>query len=194
MKPAEAASSGREHVDPSRHGRRVLYAVVCAAPPARQVHVLVELARGAGWDVCVVATPRAAQWIDRTALAQQTGYAVRSDYKHPGEPDVLPQPDAIVVAPATFNTINKWAAGICDTLALGLVCEAIGWGVPVVALPYLNAAQAAHPAFAESVQRLRQAGVRILFGVDVLPLHQPRQATGEFPWQLLVDALPDGEP
>jgi len=26
-------------------------------------------------------------------------------------PDELPKADAVVIAPATFNTINKWAAG-----------------------------------------------------------------------------------
>jgi phosphopantothenoylcysteine decarboxylase len=30
----------------------------------------------------------------------------------PDEPDELPVVDAVVVAPATFNTVNKWAAGI----------------------------------------------------------------------------------
>jgi flavoprotein len=29
----------------------------------------------------------------------------------------------VIVAPATVNTINKWAAGICDTLALGILVE-----------------------------------------------------------------------
>jgi phosphopantothenoylcysteine decarboxylase len=38
----------------------------------------------------------------------------------PGERDVLPKSDAIIVAPATFNTVNK-AAGIADTLALEFV-------------------------------------------------------------------------
>ena len=44
----------------------------------------------------------------------------------------------MIVAPATFNTINKWAAGISDTLALGLLTEAIGKKIPVVALPFTN--------------------------------------------------------
>jgi phosphopantothenoylcysteine decarboxylase len=134
---------------------RVLYLVVCAAPPARDVHVLVDLAQKAGWDACVVATPRAFQWIDAPALSERTGHPVRYDYKLPGEPDLLSPPDAIIVAPATFNTINKWASGISDTLALGLLCEAIGMGLPIVVLPYLNAAQGKHPALAESIQRLR---------------------------------------
>ena len=90
------------------------------------------------------------------SLAERTGHPVRHDYKLPSEPDVLPEPDAIVVAPATFNTLNKWAAGIADTLALGLLCEATGRGLPVVALPYLNAAQAEHPALAERIDRLRR--------------------------------------
>jgi hypothetical protein len=170
--------------------RGVLYLVVCAAPPARDVQVLVDLARNAGWETCVVATPRAFQWIDAPALSDRTGHPVRYDYKLPGEPDLLPPPDAIIVAPATFNTINKWAAGISDTLALGLVCEAIGMGLPVVVLPYLNAAQAKHPALATSVERLRGCGVRVLFGPDVLLPHRPREGRREqFPWHLTLAAL-----
>jgi hypothetical protein len=89
----------------------VLYIVTCAAPPALDVGILIDLAQQDGWDVCLIATPRAFQWIDVPALSQQTGHPVRHDYKLPSEPDVLPEPDAIIVAPATFNTLNKWAAG-----------------------------------------------------------------------------------
>ncbi|MGP4024561.1 hypothetical protein [Actinomadura sp. 3N407] len=32
-----------------------------------------------------------------------------------------------MVAPATFNTINKWAAGFADSFAVGL-CELMGFG------------------------------------------------------------------
>jgi len=86
--------------------------------------------------------------------------------------------------------INKWAAGIADTLALGLVCEGIGMGLPIVVLPYLNAAQAEHPAFLQSIERLRASGVRVLFGPSVLPLHQPRQGNKDaFPWHLTLAAL-----
>jgi hypothetical protein len=92
--------------------RGVVYLMVCAAPPARDALVLVELAQQAGWEVCVIATPNARRFIDPPALEAATGHPVRFDYKQPDEPDELPPPDAIVVAPATFNTLNKWAAGI----------------------------------------------------------------------------------
>ncbi len=184
----------------ARHVERrgVLYLIVCAAPPARDALVLVKLAQGAGWDVCVIATPSARSFIDIPALETGTGHPVRSDYKQPDDPDVLPPPDAIAVAPATFNTINKWAAGISDTLALGLLTEAIGKRLLVVAIPFVNTAQAEHPAFQRSIDQLRKEGMRVLYGADVLELHEPgtgNHRVASFPWPLIVKALePEGDP
>jgi phosphopantothenoylcysteine synthetase/decarboxylase len=171
---------------------RILYVVVCGSPAARNVDILVGLAQAVGWEVCVVATPDGRKFIDDSALAAQTGHPVRSAFKNPGDPDVLPDPHAMIVAPATVNTINKWALGIADTLALGLLVEGQGRGLPIVAVPYTNAAMAAHPAFLESIGRLRGWGVAVLFGDEVVPLHAPgtvESHIGDFPWQLALDAL-----
>ena len=173
-------------------GQPVLYVIACATPAARDVGKLVTLAQTDGWTVCVIATPSAMRFIDAQALEQQTGYPVRSDYKQPGTPDVLPPADAIIVGGASFNTINKWAAGISDTLALGLVTEAIGLRLPLVALPYLNAAQAAHPAFRRSVKELREAGVTVLLGPDGYEPHVPHQGSQHlprYPWGRALDAI-----
>jgi phosphopantothenoylcysteine synthetase/decarboxylase len=161
----------------------VLYHIVCAAPPALDAATLVGLAHDQGWDVCVVATPHAARWLNLEKLEELAGHPVRSQYKLPDEPDVLPPANAILVAPATFNTINKWAAGISDTLALGLITEAIGMELPLVAMPHLNDAQARHPAFERSVQTLRDAGV------VVMPSQHEHAADA---WQEALDALPKG--
>lgn len=172
----------------------VLYIVTCAAGPARDVGVLVELAQADGWDVCCILTPSARNFVDLAALERRTGHPVRSDYKRPDEPDVLPPPDAIIVAPASFNTINKWAAGISDTLALGLVTEAIGKGLPLATIPAINAAQARHPAWERSVATLRAAGVRVLHGEDVYPVHPPGEGAQYlhlFPWQRALTAVTD---
>jgi phosphopantothenoylcysteine decarboxylase len=170
----------------------VLYVLACGAPPARFVGQLVMLAQMAGWDVCVVVTPDGRKFVDAPALYALTGHPVRSSYKQPGDLDILPDPSAMIVAPATVNSINKWSAGIADTLALGLLVEGLGKGIPIVAMPFTNSAMAAHPAFIESIARLRSWGVSVLFGPDVLALHQP--GTGEalaadFPWSLAMDAL-----
>jgi hypothetical protein len=39
------------------------------------------------------------------------------------------------VAPATYNTINKWAQGISDTYPLSVLAELIGLSVPTVVVP-----------------------------------------------------------
>ncbi|MBT2385673.1 flavoprotein [Streptomyces sp. ISL-11] len=166
---------------------RVLYLISCAASPTRQVRTGVEKARAAGWDVCLVLTPSAARWLegDMPELERLTGHPVRSTHKMPDEPDVLPPADAMVVAPATFNTLNKWAAGISDTLVMSLVNEALGLRLPLVALPHLSDGQAAHPAFARSVSFLRECGVTVLLDENGRPLAAP-----DYPWDAAFAALP----
>ncbi|WP_035295127.1 flavoprotein [Actinocatenispora sera] len=168
----------------------MLYALVCGSPAAAGVGRLVTAAQRDGWRVCVLASPSGLRFLDVPALVAQTGFPVRSEYKSPGAPDLLPEPDAILVAPATCNTVNKWAAGISDTLLLGIVVEAYGRGLPIVAVPYSNRFHAAHPAFRASLDRLRDWGVGVLFGDDVCPLPLPGETTSApLPWRLALDAL-----
>lgn len=165
---------------------QVLYLITCAAPPARAIGELVGLLQQQGWAVCVIATPRAAGWIDTAALAAQTGHPLRHDYKQPDDPDTLPPANAIAVVPATFNTINKWAAGISDTFALGILNEAIGLKLPIIVAPYAKSSLAAHPAFARSLQALSE------WGPTVLPNECIRHAAPEgqsFNWQPVLEPL-----
>jgi phosphopantothenoylcysteine synthetase/decarboxylase len=175
---------------------KVLYLIACAAPPAQNIGQMITLAQKDGWDVCLLATPSAVKFIDQAAMAELTGHPVRSEYKEPGQADALPAPDAVIVAPATVNTINKWALGICDTLALGILVEGIGKKLPIVAMPFTNYAQAAHPAFQESIDKLRSWGVHVLYGSDVYPLHAPGTGTQHldlFPWPLTLKPLSGSE-
>ncbi|MGH3695944.1 MAG: flavoprotein [Pseudonocardiaceae bacterium] len=171
---------------------RILYIITCATPAARDIGKLVNLAQDSGWLPFVIATPSALRFIDRVALETQTGAPVRSEYKEPGTPDILPPADAMVAGGASFNTINKWAAGISDTLALGLLTEGIGLGLPLAALPFVNAAQTMHPAFGRSVKELREAGVKILLGPDGYEPHAPHQGSkylDRYPWHAVLAAV-----
>ena len=171
----------------------VLYVIACGSPVAGRVGTMVDLAQREGWDVCVVTSRDGRKFVDVPALAAQSGHPVRSEFKNPGDPDVLPDADAMVVAPATVNTMTKWSAGIADTLALGLLVEAVGKGLPIVALPFTNSAMAAHPAFGEAVQRLRSWGVTVLYGDDVVRFGPPGSADAgldDLPWHLVLKALP----
>jgi phosphopantothenoylcysteine synthetase/decarboxylase len=143
--------------------RGMLYVVVCAAPPAAEVQDLVKLAQAAGWEVAVTTTPDALAFIDAPQLAAITGFPVRHRWREPDEAESVPEANAIVVAPATFNTINKWVAGITDTVAVGTLCEYLGLDAPIVAAPNVNPPLGRHPTFRASLRRLREWGVRVLF-------------------------------
>ena len=156
--------------EPTSTASRFLYLIVCAAPPAQQTPDVVPLLQSAGWDVCVIATPQAARWMDLSVLSALTGHVVRTDYKLPGEADPLPKADAILVMPATFNTINKWVQGIGDTLAASILCEALGRRTPpVIAVPCLKMDLVRHTAFSKSIDLLRQCGVRVLHEPERYP-------------------------
>jgi hypothetical protein len=77
-------------------------------------------------------------------------------------------------------------------LALGLLTEGIGLGLPLVALPFLNAAQAKHPAFQRSVKELREAGVKVLLGDEGYTPHVPHQGSKNlpsYPWEKALQTV-----
>ena len=153
------------------NARGALYIISCAASSATLVPNLVRQAQTASWEVCVITTPQGTKFLDSPLLERLTGYPVRSEYKRPEEPDVLPRADVLVVFPATFNTMNKWALGISDTLALGLLCEYTGLKMPIVAVPCFRTGGGldGHPAFFRSLQMLREYGVRVLYEPEKYP-------------------------
>lgn len=163
--------------------RPVLYVVASGASPARELPELIT-ALADDWDTCVITTPEGARFFDVDALAAMTGHPVRTTFKDPDAPDVLPPARAFAAVPATFNTINKWAAGISDTLALGLLNEAVGLGRPIVTVPWPNAALARHPAFGRSISTLRACGVSVILDLENIPDDDnPRPV--RFPWDEL---------
>lgn len=171
-----------------RAGKPFLYVVVCAAGVAVDVGRLITAAQARGWEVGVIATPVAMNgFFDTAAVRAQTGRPIRSAWRTPDEPRPFPPPDAVVVAPATFNTINKWAAGLADTLAVATLCETYGLGVPVAVLPCVADALAAHPAYQDSLARLRGMGVR--FGEPYSGEPEQDGSRPEFGWERALESL-----
>ena len=170
---------------------RTLYLFGSAAPPVFDIASVIESAQADGWDVCLGLTPTAARWLSDSldGLAALTGHPVRWEYKLPGQPDVWPPADVIVVAPATFNTVNQWALGITEKFVVGVVAEGIGKAIPIVTMPCVNAAYVQHPQFERSVETLRGAGVNVLYGEGGFVPNQPGQSKpGEYPWHLALEA------
>ena len=99
-----------------------------------------------------------------------------------GSPD--PAADAVLACPLTFNSVNKFAHGHADNFAMGLLCEMVGYGVPVEVVPHCKPQLASHPAFTASLGMLRGMGIRVLFDPDA-PYDRRLPA-----WYEVIDALP----
>lgn len=80
--------------------------------------------------------------------------------------------DAVLVCPATANTINHLAAGFADDLP-GALFLAHDRAKPWLIAPAMNPAMWAHPATRAAVEKLRSWGVRFL------PVGEGRTACGE---------------
>lgn len=166
---------------------RSLYIIGSGAPPVRQLDEACALAREQGWQPSVILTPTAATWVDLDVLATVTSQPVRVHPRRPEEQDPLPNADAVLAAPLTFNTINKWAAGISDTLALGLLNELLIDGPAIVAAPCVKSALRTHPAYEPSLDRLRAAGVVMTEQASVVD--RGHDGLARFDWPAVMRAL-----
>ncbi|WP_434095122.1 flavoprotein [Streptomyces lydicus] len=177
--------------------RGVLGVVGSAAGGVESIRAgLVEPAMKRGWHAAVTLTPTAGIWLRMNGEAERleklTGLPVRDEPRLPGEARPHPAVDCYVVAPASANMVAKLASGLMDNQALTQVGEALGTiGLPVVVFPRVNAAHARHPAWQRHIEALREAGVRLVYGPNVWPLYEPRDAPPgrELPWAAVLDAV-----
>jgi phosphopantothenoylcysteine synthetase/decarboxylase len=164
--------------------RSVVYLVISGAPAPEGLPALIRSLHQAGWQVVVFATPMGTRFVDPAELERLTGQPVRSEYRMPGTGSPVPSADLVLACPLTFNSVNKFAHGHADNFAVGLLCEMAGYGVPIVVVPYCKPQLASHPAFAASLETLRDMGVRVLFDPDA-PYERRLP-----PWSDVIAALP----
>jgi phosphopantothenoylcysteine synthetase/decarboxylase len=131
--------------------------IVCGAPLAARTGDVVAHLLEEGWQPSVIGTPVAMEWLDGVLIERLTGRPVRTTFRSPAQPKARPA-SAVVVCPATFNTLNKAAAGVADTYALAQLCEALGSKLPTVIVPMVNDKLWGHPAWIGSLSTLQVAG------------------------------------
>ncbi|GHO87931.1 flavoprotein [Dictyobacter formicarum] len=154
--------------------------VVCAALSARQVQDFVVLAQQDNWDVWVIATPNACAFIDQPLLTGLTGRPVI--VYAPTLP--LPRFSAVVVAPATFNTLRKWSQDVADTYALTLLLDWTRQGsFPILVFPRASGELAQDPEFTPSLNRLQRQGVVVHYRPDLYP------PNNNIPWAHILKKL-----
>jgi phosphopantothenoylcysteine synthetase/decarboxylase len=115
--------------------------------------------------VITIATPNAARVISPRDLSTIPGNQLVESYF---DAAILPRPPdgLVLVAPCSFNSLNKLAAGVADNLAMSLTAEAIGRGTPVVVAVSVNPPLWRHPRSAASVAILRDWGVSVIEPAD----------------------------
>lgn len=129
-----------------------------------------------GFDVEVVATKAALNFVGTATLEGLTGKRVHVDTFADGEYmnhiHLERWADVLLLCPATANTINKLAGGVGDDL-LSTLFLAHDFKKPYLIAPAMNEKMLQHPATQASLQKL--AG----WGVTVLPSGRGELACGE---------------
>jgi hypothetical protein len=137
-----------------------LFLFVTAAGRAPDAAGLAHGAIASGWAVYLIQTPNTAQ-----VLPPEELYALPNvqPIRHYGDPPLDRFPfGTMLVAPCTFNTLNKLSHGIADNLATAMLADALGAGCRVLVAPAVNVGLWHHPQTARSLQTLTNWGCTII--------------------------------
>lgn len=144
--------------------KRVGLAVTGGIAAYKAIEVLRGLQR-AGCEVRVAMTRHACEFIQPLTFRSLSGsYVVVDDYA-PDNPDPIAHItfsqtiDLLIVAPATANTLAKFANGVADDFVTStyLACTS-----PVLVAPAMNTSMWEHPATQRNLEKLRADGVKII--------------------------------
>ncbi|MBM4292215.1 MAG: phosphopantothenoylcysteine decarboxylase [Deltaproteobacteria bacterium] len=158
-----------DHAVPARsdhlRGRRVAL-LVCGGIAAMKAPLVARALRRRGAEVTAFVSEEAGRYVGLDALswscdrAAITALSARAEHLGGGAPF-----DAYLVAPATYNTLNKLAAGVADTLLTAVLSSALGrrerGEAALLVAPTLHGSM--HTSIlTESLRRLRALGVEVL--------------------------------
>ncbi|MGG2016786.1 flavoprotein [Bacillus sp. S10(2024)] len=142
---------------------KVIYYILTGARKSSLAYENIERLTELGAEVYVIITEDAKQFVSISRLEEISNHTVRDSFKKGPKETSLPLEDLIIVAPATYNTVNKIAHGIADNLATSLVATAIGRGTPIYIAPNMNINLWSSPITQNSVKKLTNIGVNIVY-------------------------------
>jgi phosphopantothenoylcysteine decarboxylase/phosphopantothenate--cysteine ligase len=172
-------------------GRELVLGVAGSIAAYKAVFLLRELTRrGAGVTVCL--TEHARHFVGPLTFRTLSGRPVLGDLFDPQSDAAVEhvalaeRAAAVLVAPATVNTLGKAAHGIADDLLTTLLLAARG---PVVMAPAADGGMWGHPAVVANVATLRARGVTVL-EPDAGALASGLSGRGRLPEvEVIVEAL-----
>ncbi len=118
-----------------------------------------------GHQVRAIITSGGQRFVTPLQLQALTGFPVPKDQWASEQPDGIDHiylarwADTFVVAPASANTLAKFAGGIADDL---LTTTALAFEGPLFMAPSMNSKMLLHPATADNIEILSSRGVTVL--------------------------------
>ncbi len=138
---------------------------VCGSIAAYKIAILTRLLTKAGAQVKVIMTPAAREFITPLTLSTLSGNPVLSDFtkNQTGEWNSHVElglwADALVLAPASANTLAKMAYGLCDNLLLAVYLSA---RCPVFFAPAMDLDMLQHPSTRKNIDTLTGYGNHLI--------------------------------
>ena len=149
----------------SLDGARIVLGItgsIAAYKAAEITRLLVK----AGAEVRPLMTEAATHFIPELTISVLAGHRVRTGLFPEGDPEAWTEhvalglwADAILVAPATAQTVAKLAGGFCDSMLTAAVLSA---RCPVMVAPAMDHDMWRHPATCRNVATLRADGVEVV--------------------------------
>jgi len=142
------------------NGKKIILGV-CGSIAAYKSAVLTRLLVKSGAEVKVVMTPPALDFITPLTLSTVSKNPVLTDFikdktgQWNNHVDLALWADAIVIAPATANTLAKVANGLCDNLLLAVYLSA---RCPVFFAPAMDLDMYKHPATQSNLSKIVEFG------------------------------------
>lgn len=145
-------------------GKKILLGVSGSIAAYKSV-LLIRLLVKEGAEVKVIMTPSAHDFITPLTLATVSKNPVLTNFIKDStgvwnnHVDLGLWADAMVIAPASANTIAKMAAGICDNLLLAVYLSA---RCPVFFAPAMDLDMLQHPSTTSNIQKLKSWGNHLI--------------------------------
>jgi phosphopantothenoylcysteine synthetase/decarboxylase len=137
---------------------------VCGGIAAYKTPDLVSGFRKAGYTVEVIQTPASEHFVTPNALAVMADRYWSMNWGRPDHIDIcaeMTSQDALVIAPATANTIGKIAHGIADNLVTDTII-AMPRCVNGIVCPAMNSNMITNPIVAGNIEIMKQNGWNII--------------------------------
>lgn len=137
---------------------------ICGGIAAYKICELIRMYKRNGFDVKVIATPNALNFVTEltlTTLSDNKVYYDNFDIKeyNPEHISLCNDGDILVIAPASANTISKIADGICDNLLTSVACA---FNKSIIIAPAMNTNMWENQFVQANIKKLQTNGYSII--------------------------------